>query len=57
MPLTASEARRAAELEEAAGKHRLTPEELDEYNKLALRSYERAIRKRLRSAPQVGLTR
>lgn len=47
MPLTPAEARRATEIEEAGAKRRLTPEELAEYNKLALRSHERAIKERM----------
>jgi hypothetical protein len=47
MPQTAAEARRATELEEAASKRTLTPEEMAEYKQLALHSHERAIRERM----------
>lgn len=48
MPLTAAEARRATEIEEAGAKRRLTDEELAEYRSLALRSHERLIAERAR---------
>lgn len=47
MPLTAAEERRATEIEEAGAVRRLTDAELAEYNKLALRSHERAIREKM----------
>lgn len=47
MPLTAAEARRATEIEDAGAVRRLTPDELAEYKQLALRSHERAIKERM----------